>query len=121
VLRRAEKRTTESQALLAGVRGRSPTLNEAVELAEAFIALVHGREAAQLDPWLQQAEHSAVPSLQRFAKRLRADYEAVHAGLSLDWSNGQTEGQINRLKTVKRQMYGRVGLDLLGRRFLLAA
>jgi len=65
VLRPAEKRTTESQALLAGVRGCSPTLNETVELAEAFIALVRGREAAQLDPRLQQAEHSAVPPLQR--------------------------------------------------------
>jgi len=121
VLRRVEKRSMESQALLAGVRGRSPVLNEAVELAETFIALVRGREAAQLDTWLQKAEHSAVPPLQRFAKRLRADHEAVQAALSLDWSNGQTEGQINRLKTIKRQMYGRAGLDLLERRFLLAA
>jgi len=121
VLRRAEKRSVESQALLAGVRGRSPVLNEAVELAEAFIALVRGREAVQLDTWLQKAENSAVPPLQRFAKRLRADYEAVLAALSLGWSNGQTEGQINRLKTIKRQMYGRAGLDLLERRFLLAA
>ena len=121
VLRRAEKRTTENQALLADVRGRSPTLNEAVELAEAFTALVRGREAVQLDDWLHQAETSAVPPLQRFAKRLRADYAAVRAALSLDWSNGQTEGQINRLKTIKRQMYGRASLDLLERRFLLAA
>jgi len=121
VLRRAEKRSVESQALLTGVRGRSPVLNEAVKLAEAFIALVRGRKAAQFDAWLHQAEHSVVPPLQRFAKRLRADYEAVRAALSLDWSNGQTEGQINRLKTIKRQMYGRANLDLLERRFLLAA
>jgi transposase len=121
VLRRAEKRTMESQALLAGLRERSPTLNEAIELAEAFTALVRDRAPAQLDTWLQQAEDSAAPPLQRFAKRLRADHEAVHAALSLDWSNGQTEGQINRLKTIKRQMYGRAGLDLLERRFLLAA
>jgi len=45
----------------------------------------------------------------------------VRAALSLDWSNGQTEGQINRLKTIKRQMYGRANLDLLERRFLLTA
>jgi len=44
----------------------------------------------------------------------------VHAALSLDWSNGQTEGYINRLKTIKRQMYGRANLDLLERRFVLA-
>ncbi len=121
VLRRAEKRTTESQALLADLRERSPTLKEAIALAEAFTALVRGREMAQLDTWLNQAKDSDVPPLQRFATRLRADYAAVHAALSLDWSNGQTEGQINRLKTIKRQMYGRAGLDLLGRRFLLAA
>jgi len=121
VLRRAEERATENQALLAGVRGRSPVLNEAVELAEAFIALVPGREAAQLDIWLQQAENSAVPPLQHCAKRLRADHGTVHAALSLVWSNGQTEGQINRLKTIKRQMYGCAGLGPLGRRFLLAA
>ena len=62
-----------------------------------------------------------MPPLQRFVKRLQADHEAVHAALPLDWSNGQTEGQINRLKTIKRQMYGRASLDLLERRFLLAA
>lgn len=121
VLRRAEKRSMESQALLADLRERSPTLKQAMELAEAFTALVRGREPAQLDTWLHQAENSAVPPLQRFATRLRADHAAVHAALSLEWSNGQTEGQINRLKTIKRQMYGRAGLDLLERRFLLAA
>jgi len=50
-----------------------------------------------------------------------ADYDAVRAAMTVDWSNGQTEGQINRLKTIKRQMYGRAGLELLERRFLLAA
>ena len=59
--------------------------------------------------------------MQGFAKRLSADNDAVRAAVTLDWSNGQTEGQINRLKTIKRQMYGRAGLDLLSRRFLLAA
>jgi transposase len=62
-----------------------------------------------------------VRQLQSFAKHLSADYDAVRAAVELAWSNGQVEGQINRLKTIKRQMYGRAGLDLLGRRFLLAA
>jgi len=121
VLRRAEKQTMESQALLADLRERSPMLNEAIELAEAFTALVRDRKSGQLELWLKQAEGSAVPPLQRFATRLRADYAAVHAALSLHWSNGQTEGQINRLKAIKRQMYGRANLNLLERRFLLAA
>jgi transposase len=55
------------------------------------------------------------------AKRLGVDDEAVRATVTLPWSTGQVEGQINRLKTIKRQMYGRASLDLLGRRFLLAA
>lgn len=121
MLRLTEKRTVESQALLADLRERSPTLNEAIELAESFTALVRDRKSDQLELWLKQAEGSAVPPLQRFATRLRVDYAAVHAALSLDWSNGQTEGHINRLKTIKRQIYGRANLDLLERRFLLAA
>lgn len=52
---------------------------------------------------------------------MSADYDAVRAAVTLDWSNGPVEGQINRLKMLKRTMYGRAGLDLLGRRFLLAA
>ncbi len=56
----------------------------------------------------------------RFALRLGSDYEAVKAGVTLEWSNGQVEGQINRLKMLKRQMYGRASLDLLSQRFLLA-
>jgi transposase len=59
--------------------------------------------------------------LQRFAKGLRDDYDAVKAGLTWPWSNGPVEGHINRLKTLKRQMFGRSGLDLLQRRFLIAA
>jgi Transposase len=57
----------------------------------------------------------------RLVKRLSVDYEAVRAAVKLGWSNGPVEGQINRLKMLKRTMYGRAGLDLLGRRFLLAA
>ena len=121
VLRRPERRSDEDRALLAELRGRSPVLDAAVGLAEAFAALVRGRRAERLDPWLRAAQDGPVAALRRFAKRLLADEGAVRAAVTLDWSNGQTEGQINRLKTLKRQMYGRAGLDLLERRFLLAA
>ena len=89
--------------------------------AEAFAALVRGREVERLEAWLRAAQDGPVAALRRFAKRLLADEGAVRAAVSLDWSNGQVEGQINRLKTIKRQMFGRAGLDLLERRFLLAA
>jgi len=121
VLRRVEKRSTEDQALLADLRKQTPDLEEAVGLAEAFTALVRDHAPDRLDPWLKRAADGAVQQLRRFAKRLSADYDAVRAALTLAWSNGPVEGQINRLKTLKRQMYGRANLDLLERRFLLAA
>jgi transposase len=64
---------------------------------------------------------SGVAALRRFAIGLQADYEAVKASMMLPWSNGPVEGQINRLKMLKRSMFGRATLDLLSRRFLLAA
>jgi len=121
VLRRAEKRSVEDQALLICMRRQTPDLEAAVGLAEAFTALVRDRAPDRLDPWLKRAADGAVQQLRRFAKRLSADYDAVRAALTLIWSNGPVEGQINRLKTLKRQMYGRANLDLLERRFLLAA
>jgi len=121
VLRQAEKRSKEDQALLACMRRQTPDLEEAVGLAEVFTALVRDRAPNRLDHWLKRAADGAVQQVRRFAKRLSADYDAVRAVLMLTWSNGPVEGQINRLKTLKRQMYGRAGLDLLERRFLLLA
>jgi transposase len=108
------------QALLAELRQRAPELDEAISLTEAFAGLIRDHAPDRLDPWLQRAQNSMVRQLRRFAKHLLADYNAVRAAIESAWSNGLVEGQINRLKTIKRQMYGRVGLDLLRRRFLLA-
>ncbi len=121
VLRRASSRNAEDKALLTDLRRQAPELDEAVALAEAFVGLVRDRAPDRLDSWLMLAAKSSVRRLQGFAKRLSADYDAVRAAVSLSWSNGPVEGQINRLKTIKRQMYGRANLDLLARRFLLAA
>jgi len=121
VLRRTEKRSADDRALLADLRQHAPELNEAVALAEEFTGLIRDHAPDRLDPWLKRARDSTIRQLQSFAKRLGDDYAAVRAAVMLAWSNGQTEGQVNRLKTIKRQMYGRANLDLLGRRFLLAA
>ncbi|MFL5255079.1 MAG: transposase [Rhodopila sp.] len=121
VLRREERRSAQDREVLAELRQYNPELDEAIVLAEEFAALVRRREPKHLDPWLQRAQDGTIVPLRRFAKRLSADYEAVRAAVMLDWSNGPVEGQINRLKMLKRTMYGRAGLDLLGRRFLLAA
>ncbi len=69
---------------------------------------------------LEQALEITLAPFRRNALRLHEDYEAVKAGVTLPWSNGQTEGQINRLKMLKRQMFGRAGIELLRRRFLNA-
>ena len=71
-----------------------------------------------LDRWLPRVQACGVPELRRFAAKLKEDLSAVRAAFSSPWSNGQVEGQINRLKYLKRQMYGRAKLDLLRIRVL---
>lgn len=93
----------------------------AIGLAQDFCAIVRQRQADRFDDWLARAIASGVTPLRRFAMGLRADYEAVKAGLRLPWSTGPVEGHINRLKMLKHQMFGCAKLDLLSRRFLRAA
>jgi transposase len=119
-MRRAENRKIEDEQLIVRLLEQHPVLATAIHLAQDFAALVRQRQPEQFDLWLQQAMHSQILPFQRFAQSLREDYEAVKAGVTLTVSNGQVEGQINRLKMLKRQMYGRAGLGLLSRRFLLA-
>jgi transposase len=88
------------------------------DLAQTFCRMVRDRDVACLDVWLGAASTSSFRDLHGFAVHLQQDHAAVSAALSLPWSNGQTEGQITRLKLLKRQMYGRANLDLLKRRFL---
>ena len=76
------------------------------------------RHVDNLESWLEEALSSNLEDLKNFAKGLRQDYEAVKLAFTLTWSNGQLEGQVNRLKMLKRQMYGRAGFKLLRRRIL---
>ena len=93
------------------------------ELAQAFLGLFRHRDALsaeQFKGWLQRALNCEVLELRRFAKGLLPDGAAVEAALTLPWSSGQTEGQVTKLKLIKRQLYGRANFDLLRRRVLLA-
>jgi len=90
-------------------------------LARTFRDLVRLHDVVALARWLDAADQSAIPEVRGFAAGLRADRAAVEAGITLPWSQGQTEGQVNRLKTLKRAMYGRGKLDLLRIRLLHAA
>lgn len=95
-----------------------PTLAQAKQLAQDFQQIVRERHSSMLDRWLRACEAAKIPELTNFASGLRQDYRAVSAAVRLEWSNGQTEGQVNRLKLLKRQMYGRAKFDLLRLRFL---
>jgi len=88
------------------------------KLSQDFIDMVSQQRPEVFDEWLAQAEESIFPAFRRFAHGLRHDYTEVKAALSLPWSNGQVEGQVNRLKLIKRQMYGRAKFDLLRQRVL---
>ncbi len=119
-LQNPQTRSAVDEQLLQRLIEQNPNLAPAIKIAQAFAQLVRQRQPQQLDIWLQQAEDSDIEAFQRFAKSLKEDYEAVKAGVTLPISNGQVEGQVNRLKMLKRQMYGRANLGLLTRRFLLA-
>lgn len=118
VLRRESKRTEAEAQQLAQLRTQHAEVAAAIDLAQDFATLVRRRQPAQLDPWLKRATTSTLEALPRFAAGLYEDYEAVKAGVTLPWSSGPVEGHINRLKMLKRQMFGRARLDLLSRRFV---
>jgi transposase len=100
---------------VAAIEGGVPQLVEAREVVAAFQAMMRKKSLADLEPWLERARSSLVAA---FANGVAKDWEAVCAAISSPWSNGQTEGQITKLKLVKRQMYGRGKIDLLQARVI---
>lgn len=110
--------TPEEERTRAALCIACPTAATAYPLAQSFRQIVRERQVENLDSWLGKAADSNVPELKNFSGSLRRDYDAVRAALALPWSNGPVEGHVNRLKTVKRAMYGRGNFDLLRRRVL---
>ena len=88
------------------------------QLAMRFRGLLKGSDPEPLDEWLREAANSGIHGMRQFAATLRRDLAAIRNAISAPWSNGQTEGQFNRLKTLKRSMYGRAGVELLRARML---
>jgi transposase len=119
-VRRPEKRTPAEQAHVAQIQEHDPTIAQIATLTETFARMVRTRTPSELQPWLETVLTSGLPDLKRFARGLQQD-AAVRAACELPYSNGQTEGQVTRLKLLKRQMYGRAKLDLLRQRVLHAA
>lgn len=118
LLKRAEERTEEETQALLRVGQLHPDMAQTQRLMQQFLQMVRERRGDELNPWLEAAVHSNIPEWRAFARKLRQDHAAVQAGLTLKWNNGPVEGHINRLKFVKRSMYGRANFDLLRFRVL---
>lgn len=118
LLRRPEELDAAEQATLAALERGCPAAVEGHRLVAAFQALMREHDADGLEGWLQEADASDLAELRTFAQGIRRDRAAVEAALRLPWSQGQVEGQVNKLKTQKRAMFGRAGFELLRQRML---
>lgn len=119
ILKRVEHRDSQDTNLLVQIVAQHSTLALAVELADKFLQLLRQQQADDFDDWLMKALTSSLKPFVQFAEGLFDDYAAVKASMMSTVSNGQVEGLNNRLKMLKRQMYGRAGLELLTKRFIL--
>ena len=117
----AAHRADDAQRYLDQLCQMDPRIARAHELSHAFLTMVRERRGTGLEAWMAEAMHSGIEELARFARGLQEDLAAVTAGLTLEWSNGPVEGQITRLKLLKRQGYGRAGIPLLRQRIRHAA
>lgn len=115
-----ERRNLVQQELAAESLDINPDLRAAHDLLQQFRAILRERRAENLSRWIEQASASAFPSFKRLAKTFSADFGAVMAGVEHEWSTGGVEGQITRVKLLKRIGYGRSGFDLLRARILAA-
>lgn len=113
--------TTEQQRYVHELTTASPPIRAAQELAVEFGCVLRAHDVSALEPWLVRAETGDLTEFREFAAGLRRDEAAVRAAIEHVWSNGQTEGQVNKLKMLKRQMYGRASVALLRQRLLHAA
>jgi transposase len=117
----AAKRSREAQTYLDQLCQIDIGIARAHALSQAFLAIVRERRGKDLEAWITAATASGIDTLARFARGLQEDLAAVSAGLTLSWSNGPVEGQVTRLKLLKRQGYGRAGFPLLRQRIRQAA
>ena len=108
-----EKLTAKQRQQLEHICQASSVLHMVYLLSQEFVAMLKVRQAAALHEWLNRAKASQVAELKSFANGILRDYAAVNAAFSRPESNGITEGHVNRLKFLKRQMFGRAHLDLL--------
>lgn len=117
----AAKRSQDAQIYVEQLCQGESDIAQAHRLIQAFLTIMHERRGQDLEAWMAEVARSGIEALARFARGLQDDLSAITAGLTLEWSNGVTEGHIHRLKLVKRQGYGRAGFALIRQRVLQAA
>jgi transposase len=121
LLRRRCELEDAERLLLTDLCRRSSELAASRRLAQQFMVIVRERRGTQLEQWIADVQSTGPPELRGFSRNLRRDWLAVQAGFTVHWSSGPVEGNINRLKLIKRQMFGRAKFDLLRKRVLLAS
>jgi transposase len=117
-LAKPEGQRPTDRVLLAHLLRLDPVMPRTYRQVQAFCRMIRERRGHEFDAWVTEVQQTAVKELRGFAQGLLKDAAAVRAGLALIWSNGPTEGCIHRLKLIKRQAYGRAGVDFLRHRIL---
>ena len=121
VLRRPEDRSDSQQTTINELIKLHPQIGKSIQLFERFAGIIRRQRDENIKEWIENAKDSGIPEIKGFVAKLIQDLDAVIAGVELPWSQGQTEGQVTRLKLIRRQMYGRGDFDLLRKRVLRAA
>lgn len=118
LLKRLDDLSSDEEQALQCMKKVDEKIAIAHTLGQDFFNMVRQRKPKELDEWVDRAVRSGISALKGFANGITKDIDAVRAAMSLEWSNGQVEGQVNRLKLIKRKMYGRAKFDLLRKRVL---
>ena len=118
LLREEHELEAEQQVFIKAFLDGCPEAQTLQRYAVQFCRMLKSRQADDFPDWLEEARTCGVLELRNFAAHICKDRDAVHNAMKYKWSNGQLEGQVNRLKTIKRSMYGRANFDLLRARVL---
>lgn len=120
ILRHPDTLTETEQLQLKAVRTYCPELDALTRHVRSFASMLTERQGERLPDWLDAVRQDDLPGLHTLAAAIDRNHDAVIAGLTLPWSSGVVEGHVNRIKMLKRQMFGRAGFKLLRKRVLLA-
>lgn len=115
---RPENLTEKQKLALTEIRHLHPEIERVMEVVDTFVTMLRTLQGQHLEEWMEKALQSDIREIHNFVEKLRQDQVAVQAGLTMQWNNGVVEGHVNRLKCIKRVMYGRAKFDLLRQRVL---